>query len=252
MMAEFVLFAASLPGSPPHADHMQHDTCVIPESPKEPADNSTNACTHSAARPGRITASQPPQNRPDIPFNKETVTRHDAAEGPCNFAQPEATQTPPLPAASNLEFLSTEHLNPPKQPLHSRSCTVPPFVEASKQTEYIGFQAAGTAYQPAEFDIVVDAHPAGKSTCSSTCDVLLDITRGMGLDQFTCQDDLKLEFPVPTAGTDEPTGAATTPGANAAGFDYLLSQSPSQAQFTPYGMSHSAVLLSFAGSPIPC
>lgn len=39
----------------------------------------------------------------------------------------------------------------------------------------------------------------------------------------------RLTTPVPGTGADELASAAATPGANAGTFDYLLSQSPSQA-----------------------
>lgn len=143
---------------------MQHETHVVPESPKEPADSNTNTCTNPAAGPGRTSASQRLENRQNIPFIKEAFTSHDAAEAPCAFAQPEANQTPPLPAASNLGVLSDEHLDTSRQPLHLHGSSVTFVTEACKQTGSAGFQAADNAYQPAEFDIVVDAHPAGKST----------------------------------------------------------------------------------------
>lgn len=143
---------------------MQHESHVIPESPKEPADSSTNACTNPTAGPGRTSASQPFQDRQDIPFIKEAATGHDAAEAPCALAQPAANQTPPLPAASNPGILSDEHLDISRQPLHLHGSSVPAVTEACKQTECAGCQATDNAYQPAEFDIVVDAHPAGKST----------------------------------------------------------------------------------------
>lgn len=57
-----------------------------------------------------------------------------------------------------------------------------------------------------------------------------------------CGDPQSLS-PLHTAGTNQPAGAAVHPGTNAVGFDYLLSQSPSQAQYTPHRTSHSAVLL---------
>lgn len=152
---------------------MQQDKYVIPESPKEPSESSTLASV-----PGRASAFQPHQNRPDIlSVKEETVTGHDSTEAPCTFAQPEVNQTSPLPAASNLSGLSNHHLPNSKQPLYRPSTLS--VAEARKQTEPAAFQPAEKTYQPAEFDIVVDAHPAGKSTSSSVFE-LAPLTKDLG------------------------------------------------------------------------
>ena len=145
---------------------MQQDMHVIPESPKEPTESNSTACTAPAAGPGRASAFQPPQKILDVLSIKErTVTGHDTTGASCTTAQPEANQTPPLPPASNPGVSSNEHLRNSSQPLHTSS--ILSGAEACKQTEYAAFQLAEGAYQPAEFDIVVDAHPAGKSTSSN-------------------------------------------------------------------------------------
>lgn len=146
---------------------MQHDAHVIPESPKEPTDSSTTAYAAPAAGPGRAKALKPPQNRPDI--LTETTTGHDMANVPCTFGKPEANQTPPLPAATKLELSLNQNLRNSRQPLYTSS--VLSVAESRKPTECGGFPPAEDAYQPAEFDIVVDAHPAGKSTFSSVFDL---------------------------------------------------------------------------------
>lgn len=68
--------------------------------------------------------------------------------------------TQPIAATSNVGVLSNEA--PSTQPLHLHSYTVPSGSEAFKRSEDTRFQAAQTACQPAEFDIIVDAVPVGK------------------------------------------------------------------------------------------
>lgn len=137
---------------------MQQEVHVVPESPKEPAGNTKSACTDHADGPGQTSAALPPQNRQHIPFIKHSVAASDVPDAPHILAQPVAEQLSLLPAASNSGTLSG------RQPLHLDGCSVPFGATARQETEVTGFQAAEIAYHPEEFDIVVDAHPAGKLT----------------------------------------------------------------------------------------
>ena len=137
---------------------MQQEVHVIPESPKEPAGNIKPACTDHADGPGQTSASPPPQNVQNISFIKHSVAGSDGPVDPHIMAQPEAQQVSPLPAASNSGILSD------RQPLHLDGCSVPFGATARQETEVTGFQVVEIAHQPEEFDIVVDAHPAGKLT----------------------------------------------------------------------------------------
>lgn len=139
---------------------MQREVHVIPESPKEAAGDPKTACTDRADGPGQTSASLPPQNIQNIPFIKHSVARSDGPGAPHILAQaqPEAQQTSPLPTASNSGILSD------RQPQHLDGCSVLFGATEQQETGVTGFQAAGIAYHPEEFDIVVDAHPAGKLT----------------------------------------------------------------------------------------
>ena len=136
---------------------MQQEVYVIPESPKEPAGLTKIACTDHADGPGQTNASLPPQNTQNIAFIKHSVAGSDGPNAPHTLAQPEAQQISPLPTASNSGFLSDR-----QPPLHLDGCSVPFAVTARQETEATGFPAAGIAYHPEEFDIVVDAHSTGK------------------------------------------------------------------------------------------
>ena len=138
-----------------HVGRAPADTHVVPESPKGPTDSSATACTDSAV--GRISTTQPLMNRQSTPISIEGVTSLVVADDPCPVA---TNPSQPTAATSNIGVLSNE--DTPTQPQHLKSYTVPSSVEAVKQHQDTRCEAA--VFQPAEFDIVVDAHPTGKLT----------------------------------------------------------------------------------------
>lgn len=157
LQAESAATAGSMAVLPPRSRGCVQ--LVIPESPREPAESSITACTHSPG--GRISSSQPPGDTQAIPSCPEDATDHVGADKPLTVVANPGQSTA---AVSNMEVLSKNQTL--TQSPHLQSYTVPSIVAAGNRTEDLDLQAADNACQPAEFDIVVDAHPAGKSICS--------------------------------------------------------------------------------------
>lgn len=155
------LVAASAAGTFSPAEPAEQDNLVIPESPKQPADNSL--------APGRLSASRPvpASDQLQLPCNEDMDIGHAAAEPSFDLTQTVASKVhhalPPI-YASDQGPSSNEHRLDSMQLPHNKLAEMVPDVKAGEQAAHAANSSANNPLQPAEFDIIVDAPPAGKSS----------------------------------------------------------------------------------------
>ena len=161
------MITAPVAGRSARAEPAEQDSLVVPESPKEPADSSLPGCSGLAA--GRLSASQPLSASVQIqlPCNEDLDTDHAAVGASCDLTQAVASKVlqelPPIDA-SDHGHSSNERRLISKQLPHVKPADMLLDVETGQQAVQAADSSANNPLQPAEFDVIVDALPAGTSS----------------------------------------------------------------------------------------
>ncbi len=208
------------------------DPCVIPDSPKE---NSQSRCmphTHFAAVLESISQEDKDvaQHASPIPLMQlssqaaaaaDNLITQPAPDPPRNVQQEAYQQIPPT-----IPFSTKNILHSALQAHAVPVCDPPLLPAAPLQGEPVKQPTQECSIKPAEFDVVVDALSTGTAAP--------DICHYSICSQLCGAQHLLLLL----AGAGNMARAETPRTSNhGAAFDYLLSQSPSQAQPTPHGMA---------------